>query len=281
MDVFRYSTKAMNTELEIFISAKSEIYAKSAAFDLIKDIENIEAQLSMFLDGSAIFAINNLKKGETLKILDMPMEALAASMYAANLSRGAVDICMGEYFLNAKNKAQIKNPSKAKIELDPENFLVRKIEDGKLDLGAIGKGFALELLAQKLVETWGIDCARFSFGGSSQLALNPPENSDAWELTFAGQNADWFKFKNFAVGSSGVAIQGMHILDCRTALAPKNPPFRTWALCDSSTIADAMSTAFMILDKSEIAEICAENKIIAGIQAQDNAPIEWIGKENF
>lgn len=279
MEIFRYSTKSMNAELEIYMSAKSEIYAKSAAFDLFGQLERLENDLSMFIDGSSVSIINSLKPGETAVVMEPTIEALAAAMYASNISKGAIDVCMGDFFLNAKNKAKLENPSKAKLEIDPENFMVRKLAPGRIDFGAIGKGFALELLAQKLVEVWGIDVARFSFGGSSHLALNAPEGSDSWEITFAGQKADWLKFKNCAIASSGTAIQGMHILDCRSGKVPEKSPLRTWAICDSAMLADAMSTAFMILSREEISEICKSQNIIAGIQESEGAEIEWIGRE--
>lgn len=278
MEVFRYSTKSMNTDFEIQMLAKSELYAKSAAYDLFAELERLEGDLSMFIDGSSVSMMNSLKVGEIGIVMEPTLELLAASMYASNISKGAIDVCMGEFFLNAKNKAHIDSPSKAEFEIDAESFRVRKLAPGKLDFGAIGKGFALDVLAQKLVDAWEIDTARLTFGGSSQLALNTPEGVDSWNITFAGQKVDWFKFKNCALGSSGTAIQGMHILDCRSAKAPENPPLRTWAICDSATVADAMSTAFMILSRDEISEICESQNIIAGIQESEGAPIEWIGK---
>ena len=82
--------------------------------------------------------------------------------------------------------------------------------------------------------------------------------------------------ENFAVGASGTSVLGAHIVDARTGKVPEKQPFRTWAFCANAAIADAMSTAFMLLDKSEIAEICVAENISAAIQQTPDSEIEFI-----
>lgn len=275
MEIYKYQTNAMNTSLDISIGAKTEVYARSAAYDLFDRVKQIEDMISMFLDYSEISAINALKVGEATQILDITAEALAGAMYASSLSKGAIDVCMGEFFLKAKGKSAIENPRRAQFKMNPENFMVQKVSDGKIDLGAIGKGFALDLLADRLVNMWGIKTAHFSFGASSILALNPPEGKDSWDVTFAGSKVD-VKLKNCAIGGSGTAVQGSHIIDCRTGKVPEKMPYRAWAVCDNALIADAMSTAFMLLSDDEIKEICEKENMRAAIQRTESSPVEFL-----
>lgn len=275
MEIYKYQTNAMNTSLDISIEANTEIYARSAAFDLFDRVKQIEDMISMFLEYSEISAINALKVGETAQILDVTAEALAGAMYAASLSKGAIDVCMGEFFLKAKGKSKIENPQRAQFKLNPDTFIVEKVADGKIDLGAIGKGFALDLLADRLVNMWGIKTAHFSFGASSILALNPPEGKDSWDVTFAGNKVD-VKLKNCAIGGSGTAVQGNHIIDCRTGKCPENMPYRAWAVCDNALLADAMSTAFMLLSDDEIKDICARENMRAAIQRTESSLVEFL-----
>ncbi|MBO7521940.1 MAG: FAD:protein FMN transferase, partial [Opitutales bacterium] len=186
MQIYRYTTKLMNTSLEISLQAKTEIYARSAAFSLFDRAKMIEETISMFYPYSEIAIINSLEVGEVEQVLDTTAEALAGAMYAAQLSKGAIDVCMGEYFLKAKGREKIENPRRAQFKFNPDNFLVEKVADGKIDLGSMGKGYALDVLAENLVNEWGINAAHFSFGGSSILALNPPNGRDSWDITFAG-----------------------------------------------------------------------------------------------
>ena len=61
-----------------------------------------------------------------------------------------------------------------RLLMDPERFTVR-VQDGPvaLDLGAIGKGFALDRMAEEL-EAWDVPRALLIAGGSSVLARMVP-----------------------------------------------------------------------------------------------------------
>ena len=275
MQIYKYNAKAMNTSLEISMQAETENYAKSAAFDLFDRVKMIEETISMFYPYSEIAIINSLKVGEVEQVMDTAAEALAGAMYAAQLSKGALDVCMGEYFLKAKGKEKIENPRRAQFKFNPENFLVEKVADGKIDLGSMGKGYALDVLAERLVNMWGINVAHFSFGGSSILALDPPESRDSWDITFAGNPVD-LKLANCAIGASGTAVQGNHIIDCRTGKTPENMPHRAWAIGENAMLCDAMSTAFMLLTKDEVREICAKENMRAAFQQTENSPVEFL-----
>lgn len=273
----KFESEAMNTSINLFIDGVTEGYAASAADNVFWILSNLDTQLSMFADYSEISAINAMKPGQSRIILESTMQALAGAMYVSSLSGGAFDVCKGEYFLKAKSKRQIENPKSAKIALDPDGFIVHKIEDGIVDLGAIGKGFAIDVMAEALTKVWEIDKALISFGGSSIIALNPPDGKDSWDVTFAGQKLPGLKVRNCAIGASGTAVNGEHIIDCRTGLPPKNPPYRAWAICDNGLLADGFSTAFMLLSEDEISEICKKENMRATIQKTPDGEVVFIG----
>ena len=71
------------------------------------------------------------------------------------------------------------------LELDADDFLVRATTDGvQVDLGGIGKGYAVDLMAE-LLEEWGLQRALVHGGFSSVLALEPPAGRDGWPLTLS------------------------------------------------------------------------------------------------
>ena len=272
----KFEREAMNTTMELTIDGVEKNYAASAAEDLFWALGNLEEQLSMFISYSEISIINLMKPGDIRRVNDTTLEVLAGAMYVSELTKGAVDICMGEFFLNAKGKEKIAEPRAAKFALSPDELLVQKLEDGRIDLGAIGKGFAVDFLADRLVNTWGITQALISFGGSSILALDPPTGADSWELTFAGKYIPDLQIKNCAIGASGTAVQGEHILDCRTKRPPQNAPYRAWAICDSALLADGLSTSFMLLTREEIVEICKKENMRAALQQHDGDELELL-----
>ena len=68
---------------------------------------------------------------------------------------------------------------------------------------------------------------------------------------------------NRAIGASGTAVRGAHIIDPRTG-RPAEGKFRTWALAATAAEADALSTAFMVMADDEVADYC---RLHPGIEA--------------
>lgn len=280
MPLHEFDIEAMNTSLRIQICAEDFIYAKSAAFACFAKTAAIEDLLSMYKFGSDISMINSARTGDVVKLTDTAQECLLSAFKANEMSKGAIDVCMGEFFLKAKGDRHFDipaEPRRGKFAFDPENYLIQKLSDGLIDLGAIGKGFAVDKMVENLVEEWEIKSALISFGGSSVYALSAPDGADAWEIELAG--AAKIPLKDAALGASGTAVQGAHIIDARTGKVPENMPFRTWAFGADAAVCDAMSTAFMLMAPEEISVACKEYGLAAALQRTDGAKIEFFETE--
>jgi len=106
------------------------------------------------------------------------------------------------------------------LELDADACVIGATRRGvKIDLGGVGKGYAVDLMAEVL-EEWGVERALVHGGFSSVLALEPPPGREGWPLTLSTPGARSRVFatvspRQTAMGASGVR-KADHIVNPRT-----------------------------------------------------------------
>ncbi|MEM7393640.1 MAG: FAD:protein FMN transferase, partial [Verrucomicrobiota bacterium] len=151
------------------------------------------------------------------------------------------------------------------FDLDPENLTVGVRKKGiRVDLGGIGKGYAVDVMAETLKE-WDISSAILDSGGSAILALDPPPGESGWPVGIGrGRHRQTLHLKHRALGASGIAVQGEHIINPHTGQPVKNRT-RVWALASSATMADGLSTAFMIMPEKAIREVCRKHDEVSAM----------------
>ncbi|RYD28437.1 MAG: hypothetical protein EOP86_23100 [Verrucomicrobiaceae bacterium] len=64
--------------------------------------------------------------------------------------------------------------------------------------------------------------------------------------------------KDEALSGTGFEVKGAHVIDPRTASLVDIRRVIRWAVAPRGALADALSTAFMVMDRKEIAAFCAE-----------------------
>jgi FAD:protein FMN transferase len=240
---------AMATHFEVRIAGEEKTYAAQAAQAAFALTDELENKLSRFRANSEISQIAQLGVGEKLRLTEPVFICLALAKKMELTTRGAFSIC-----------AAALQTQKEKPDWSLENFSIR-CDGGRLefDLGAIGKGFALDRMAAVLRE-WTCPAILLVAGGSSILAGDAAAGTGGWSCGLGDDNSPQRIFlKNSSLSGSGLAVQGKHIFDPRTG-EPARRQNRAWALCDTAAESDALSTAAMVLDEAEIAEILAAEK---------------------
>jgi FAD:protein FMN transferase len=258
----RFSHEAMNTVFEVHVAGADARYAAEAAQAAFALVDRLEGELSRFRHNSDITRINHLTAGERTRVGEAAFECLVIARHIHDLTGGAFDIAIGTGL-----------PA---LELDPESYEVHATADGvRVDLGGIGKGYAVDLVAE-LLEEWGLERAFVHGGFSSAVALEPPAGADGWALTLSdprepAQVFTRLSMRQTALSASGVR-KGDHILDPRTG-APVRGRLAAWvALPRPATpatagpdagprlapgaVADALTTAFMLLPVDQIEALC-------------------------
>jgi thiamine biosynthesis lipoprotein len=155
------------------------------------------------------------------------------------------------------------------IELDRVRSTVRFRREGvMLDLGAIGKGYAVQQAAELLREA-GVASALLHGGTSSIYAIGHPPEAEAWLVAIENHadpqlppvatiplrdeslsvSAVWGK--SFSAGGRNYG----HVLDPRTG-EPTCAALLAAVVVPSATDADALSTALLTLGPTGIEIIC-------------------------
>ncbi len=265
--VRRFARSAMATVFEVHCVHPDAGYAAQAAQEAFSVLDRLERELSRFLPNSDISRINGLVAGDSARVSPSTMECLelARRMHAA--TAGAFDVSIGTGL-----------PT---LELLADELTVRAGATGvRLDLGGIGKGYAVDRMAEVLVE-WGVEQALVHGGFSSVLALDAPSGRDGWPLSFSTPGGDTpavlarVKAQRRAMSASGVR-KGAHIRDPRTGRAVQRPA--AWVALDTApagneadawtadlqrspaALAEALSTAFMIQDAPSVADLCGRHR---------------------
>jgi thiamine biosynthesis lipoprotein len=240
----RFAHQAMATEFEIFCAHDGREYAQQACWAAFDLLDRMEHELSRFIENSDISRINGLAAGESARVNRWTMECLLLARQACAETAGAFDISLGTGLQS--------------LQLAPRESTVRATANGvRLDLGGIGKGYAVDRMAEVLAE-WDIGRALIHGGGSSVRALDAPEGLDGWPLTMGPCGAVAARHRVFS--ASGIR-KGGHILDPRTG-QPVRGREAAWVSApvdghpSPSAVAEAYSTAFMILPEEQVEAIC-------------------------
>ena len=191
----------------------------------------MEARCSRFDAASELRQLSE-HAGEPVEVSAILCEALRFALSVAEETGGAFDPAAGRY---------------REIRIDPEHRTVTLPRPLTLDLGAVVKGFAVDLAARELapLADFAIDA-----GGDLYLAGSNP-SGEPWSVGIRNPLApeellDTLCVSQQAVCTSGLYERGDHILDARTGMAARSVASST-VIAPSAMLADALATAAFVL----------------------------------
>lgn len=186
---------AMATRFEIVLHGDRPIALRAAAEAAFDEIDRLEEQLSLYRSSSELNSLNFRAAFEPIRVEPALFELLRKAREIHNATLGAFDItiaplmrCWG--FLG--DSGRWPEPDEVaqallcvgmhRVFLDESARSVRFEHPGvMLDLGSIGKGYALERAVMALRDA-GVESALIHGGTSTVCAIGHPPDAAAWNI---------------------------------------------------------------------------------------------------
>lgn len=272
--LLKYSRRAMACEFAIWLNAGQYSEAGDLALAALDLIETLEAQLTVYRDSSEISQLNQQAATSAVSVELRLFQLLMQCVRLTKLTAGAFDITAGPLseLWGFKRRAG-RLPSSDEIAatlsrigtrhllLDEECQTIQFDRPGiEINLGAIGKGYALDRCAE-LFEAGGVRDYLIHGGNSSVLARGARAATGAagWSVGVRHplrptQYLGELNVCDLALSTSGSGTQFFiqdgrrygHILDPRTGW-PASGVLSTTALAATAAEAEALSTACYVL----------------------------------
>lgn len=263
MRVVLLATYAMRTRFELVLVGDDETFLRAAGEEALREIVELERLLSRFRSDSDIGRINSLAFSQPVRVDARTFWLLKRAKWLAAQTEGAFDITIGALSANEKEAAVgFEN-----LLLDEDEMTVRLAKKGvKLDLGGIGKGYALER-AGKLLREAGVENAFLHGGTSSAFAFGLAPNGEPWRVAIShpltGETIVTVNLDNHGLSvSSTVPLEGRTIFDPQTG-SPVQRTLLAAVILPSPTDAEAWSTALTVLGEEGLRLF------------QENHPSDW------
>jgi len=266
---------AMATRFEIVLHGESSSRLRAAGEEALAEVERIEAQLSIYQPTSEMARVNACAAREPVRVTSPVFRLLEQARQLHRDSGGAFDItiaplvrCWG--FMDGSgawpDPAEVarvrRQVGMQHVILDEENLTVRFDGEGvMLDLGAIGKGYAIDRAVETLREA-GVTSALLHGGTSTVYGMGRPPGDDAWKVgieSSPNESATQKLLGTMPLQDEALSVSAVwgkcfehegrsfgHVLDPRSGQPVSNAVLAAVVL-PSATETDALSTALLVV----------------------------------
>ncbi|HEV3205283.1 MAG TPA: FAD:protein FMN transferase [Gemmataceae bacterium] len=289
--LLRFARRAMATTFEILLPfgiPNGVAIAETA----LNEINRLEAQLTVYRDDSEMSFINRTAYAEPAPVEKNLFELLQQAEQISAETGGAFDVTTGPLIkawgdFRRRHRLPpawermevLKRVGMKHVRLDDENRTVRYGRPGmEINLGSIGKGYALDRVADLLRNRWNMNSALVHGGHSSVYALgSEPAAAGGWSV---GIRHPWdsekrvavIRLRDQALGTSAATFQHWeyegrrlgHIIDPRTGW-PAEGMASASVIAPTAAEADALATAFYILGVDKAQAYCDAHPDIGAV----------------
>jgi FAD:protein FMN transferase len=271
METVTLARHAMATRFELVLHGENAGRLRAAGEEALAEVEQLEARLSLYRPSSEIARVNAHAARQKVPVSPPVFQLLEHARQLHRETEGAFDIAMGPLvrcwgFMDggrrvpdpgeiaaARQRAGLRH-----VHLDASDGTVRFDEEGvMIDLGAIGKGYAIDRAAEILREA-GLTSALLHGGTSTVYGLGCPPEGEGWKVGIAeAPDAPHLRatvlLRDSALSVSAVAARSFvvegrqygHVIDPRHGVPVHHSVLSAVGL-PSATETDALSTALLV-----------------------------------
>jgi thiamine biosynthesis lipoprotein len=306
METVTLALNAMNTRFELVLQGDKGSSLRAAGEEAFREIARLEALLSAFRPTSEIARLNARASVEPVQVSPEVFSLLLRARTLWEDCDGAFDITVGPLMLCwGFREASGRLPAEAEIEaarsmvgfrhvdFDEARRTVRFRRAGlALDLGAVGKGYAIDQAAQLLLEN-GVRSALLHGGTSTTYAIGLPLEGSAWRTAveippgLPGPLAGLLSTVDLcdnAIAVSSVAEKSFaaegktygHVMDPRTG-QPAEWAVMSAVVVPGATEADVWSTALMVLGRPGLEKLRQAESGARGLVVGTDGEVASVG----
>jgi len=255
---------AMATRFEFVLAGGEPTFLRAVGQEALDAIHDWESRLSRFRPDSLVSILNRDAARRPVVVDPQMMRLFRLCRDVWEASGGAFDPTVGPLMQAWGFRPGERRPTVAEasavvgmhlVHLDDRALTVRFERHGvSIDLGAIGKGWALDAAAE-IIRAHGRR-ALLHGGTSSVVAIGPAEGGEPFRIALPGDGAPTVLLRDATLSVSERAgrtaeVDGRrvgHVLDPRTG-RPVDGATLAAVVCPSAALGDAWSTALLVANE--------------------------------
>jgi len=304
------SQQAMGTVFTIYLYAGNDEQAGALFGSAFEEIERLDQTLSNYKADSELSRINRLAGHEAVTTDPEMFSLLQTCLEYSKRSGGTFDITVGPLMRACgffRGQGRYPAPWQLdrargkvgwqKVQLDASARTIHfAVEGMELDLGGIGKGYAVDRVIGQL-RAAGVKAAMVDAGSSTIYALGAPPGKDGWLVRVPkpgnrSQTISTVVLRDESLSTSGsyekfFRLNGRtycHIMDPRTG-EPVEGMLQATVIAADGTTTEALSKPMFVMGTEEGAKYLARFPYVSGlwvtgeIRAPRVVPWNWPGCE--
>ncbi len=265
---------AMATRFDFWLAGDDEEHLRAVGEAALDEVARIERLLSRFDPASEVSRLNREAALHPVRVDRELFGILRDALDWSGRTDGYFDPCAtGEPRASRMREAIRLDESRQAVSfLDPAT---------RLDLGAYGKGYALDVAARVLDE-FGVGSALLDGGASSILARGRPEDAPTWRVELLGigpgESASAVELLDAALSTSATFDPGSDLSDIVDPVASRRLDERASCsvVAPSATEAEVYSTALLAMGRDRAGEFLRRMDRPASALR-----VFWTGREGF